>query len=174
MPEYIFAAMIFFCQIKVALRSCRPSVANAGVRLNKLATRGRRVVCRRRCRRRFPDGRPDASVMKIASSPSPNKERQQKRRRERQDSWLYFGSLFKPVPTSQASAPYLRNRKKKKLPWVPIKIGYFKRRALPGAGGAIKRWPYERKEGIKCVCTHQVKPVVPFFFKLSIFLFCIS
>ena len=84
MPEYIFAAMIFFfCQIKaveVALRSCRPSVTNAGVRLNKLATRGRRNVRRRRCRRRFPDGRrpdyrPDASMMKIASSPSPNKER---------------------------------------------------------------------------------------------------
>ena len=32
-----------------------------------------------------------------------------------------------------------------------------------GREGAIKRWPYERKEGIKCVCTHQVKPVVPFF-----------
>ena len=48
MPEYIFAAMIFFfCQIKaveVALRSLSPSVANAGVQLNKLATRGRRGV----------------------------------------------------------------------------------------------------------------------------------
>ena len=48
----------FFCQIKaveVALRSCRPSVTNAGVRLNKLATRGRRIVRRRRCQRRTGD-----------------------------------------------------------------------------------------------------------------------
>ena len=170
MPEYIFAAMLFFCQINavevVALRSCRPSVTNAGVRLNKLATRGRRIVRRRRCQRRTGD------ALQTAAGRTPVwwklRRRQVRTKRGNReassplDSWLDFCSLTCANLLSFC-APLLIV-KRKKLPWVPIKIEYFKRRALPGGQGSIKRWPYERrKEGIKCVCAHQVKPVVPFF-----------
>ena len=140
MPEYIFAAMIFF-SVKSKLWKWLYVVWVRQLRMPAFDwTSWRRVVVAASSWQmpatlsRRPAGRQCDENCVVAKS---EQREEQRRRSERQDSWLYFGSLLKPVPTSQASAPYLRNRKKKKLPWVPIKIGYFKRRALPGAGRGL-------------------------------------
>ena len=139
MPEYIFAAMIFF-SVKSMLWKWLYVVADRQLRMPAFDwTSWRRVVVASYA----GDAAGDAFQTAAGRTPVWWKLRRRQVRTKRGnreassplDSWLDFCSLTCANLLSFC-APLLIV-KRKKLPWVPIKIDYFKRRALPGGLSSV-------------------------------------